>query len=208
MVHRAFPDVWTVTTPPAALAARESGAVAALGRLVPAEVETDAAAEALWRIVDAADFDGRPLAEAHARVPRSADPLAALWQACTVLRELRGDAHLAVLAEYDLPWPQPHLLLAGTGRLDPQQREYRGFTEEEWRQAGDELVARGLSGAAGPALVEDIERRTDERVADTFVAVDLDELTRMLRPIAACTVAALPFPNAVGLPDPTRPSGT
>ena len=202
MVERAFPEVWTLTTPAAALDARLLGAVAALHRLVPDGPDPERAAAELAAVVDSADYTGRPLAEAHSRVPRPIEPLAALWHGCTVLRELRGDEHLAALAEQDLPWPQPHLLLAETRRLDPQQREHRGFTEAEWSEAAARLQARGLTGSAAGELVEQIEHRTDERVADVFAETDPARLDALLRPFAAAAIAALPFPNAVGLPRP------
>lgn len=202
MVERAIPQVWTLATPQAVLAARTAGAIAALRRLTGGEPDPRPAAAALARIVDAADYGGRPLAAAHAELPRPDDTLGALWHGCTVLRELRGDEHLAALAEAGLTWPQPHLLLAAVGRLDPKQREYRGYTEAEWDEARAGLAARGLTGAAAAELVEAVERRTDERVADVFAGTDLAELDRLLRPFATAAVVALPFPNAVGLPDP------
>jgi hypothetical protein len=207
MVERAIPEVWTLTTPAAVLDARSRGAVAALQRLVGDGPDPRPTAEALARIVDAADYSGRPLAAAHFELPVPADPLGALWHRCTVLRELRGDEHLAALTEADLPWPQPHLLLARAGRLDPKQREYRGFTEAEWQQADAELSARGLTGPAATELVEAVERRTDERVQNVFADTELSELDRLLRPFAIPAVAALPFPNAVGLPNPVTANG-
>lgn len=206
MVERAIPEIWTHTGPQAVLTARSEGALAALGRLCAGLPEPRQAADALARVVDNADYDRRPLAAAHAALPRPDDALAALWHACTVLRELRGDDHLAVLAENDLPWPQPHLLLASTRRLDPQQREHRGFTEQEWDAAAAELADRGLTGAVAAELVEVIEQATDERTAPVFAGVDLPALASQLRPYAAATVVALPFPNAVGLPDPLSPN--
>ena len=38
--------------------------------------------------------------------------MAALWHDCTVLREYRGDGHLAAVAVAGLVWPEPHLLQA------------------------------------------------------------------------------------------------
>lgn len=82
------------------------------------EVRADAAATALRRLlgdgrseqlavdvpsVTAAAIDrgsaaGRPLFAANREVPEPDDPVAALWQVATTLREHRGDGHVAVLA--------------------------------------------------------------------------------------------------------------
>lgn len=201
MVARAVPEVWTIAAPQDVLAARQRAATTALTRLLPADVDVRRAAEALAAVAERADYRGCPLAAAHAALPRPDEPLPALWWAATALRELRGDVHLAVLAEYDLPWPMPHLLLDSLGRLDPQQREYRGFSEQEWEHARTELRARGLLGtAAAHELAEEIDARTDARTASRLG--DVDDLVTLLTPIARGGAAELPFPNAIGLPQP------
>ena len=42
-------------------------------------------------------FEGRPLAAAHADIPWPSDPHLALWHAQSMLREYRGDGHIALL---------------------------------------------------------------------------------------------------------------
>src|SRR4051794_38272867 len=97
MVARALPQVWTVASPESIQVARRSGATAALQRLLgpdqlPAVTE---AATLTARCIQALPLPGRPMAAAQAGLPRPEEPLAALWHDCTVLREFRGDAHLA-----------------------------------------------------------------------------------------------------------------
>jgi hypothetical protein len=96
-VFRALPGAWSYTTPAKALAARLAGADEALGSLGldPAAIED--AAELCWRVAQAADVSGRPLAAANQALARPASDRAALWQATAVLREHRGDGHNAVL---------------------------------------------------------------------------------------------------------------
>ena len=204
MVSRAIPEVWSLTTPTSVLAVRLSSAVAALTRLELDRDETlERAAPHLTALVDHLDLTGRPMAAAHAALHRPADPLASLWHDCTILREYRGDAHLAVLAEADLSWPRPHLLLAALGRLDLRQREYRGWTEEEWQTAADDLDRRGLFAAeVAAALVERIERETDDAVGSAIAVDEASVAARMLEPLALRAAAELPFPNAIGLPRP------
>lgn len=204
-VARAVPDVWSITTPADVLAARSSGAVAALRRLVPVDAydRVEPAAELLAEVIAAADLTRYALASAHAAVPAPADPLGALWHHATVLREFRGDAHLASVREHGLSWPQPNLLLLGIGRLDPQQRDYRGWTEDEWEAARAELDGRGLYGTeSARELAEAIDTRTDELVASAWAAVHPARVDELLTPIARAAAAVLPFPNAIGLTDP------
>lgn len=201
MVKRAVPDVWRRLPPEQVLAARERGVRAALVRLLDGvDVETEA--ELLADAVDGLDLAGRPMAAAQAALPRPADPLLALWQDCTVLREHRGDGHLAVVTAAGLRWPEPHLLLAGLGRLDPRQQEHRGWDDAAWSAARSALADRGWldgSGAAteaGAAASADLERATDRAATYLQAAV----VAEALAPLAARTARALPFPNAMGLP--------
>ena len=196
-VARAVPEVWTIAAPPAVLAARLDGAVAALRRVIGADA-SQAAALAI-DAVDAADLSGYPLAAAHASVARPEGDVALLWYACTVLRELRGDAHLRAVGEFGLSWPVPHLLAAMTGRVDPQQRDFRGWTEDEWQAADDLIHANGWYRTdAGAALTERLEQRTDELTA-AALGRPTEELERVLRPFALSASGLIPYPNAVGL---------
>jgi len=103
MVARALPAVWDLAPPAAALAARQAGAVTALRQGFTAQqVAADddlltAVTGLLRRAVDGADPGGRPLGAANAALPWPDEPLAALWHGATVVRELRGDGHVAAL---------------------------------------------------------------------------------------------------------------
>ena len=100
MVARALPEVWTIASPQQVQAARQEGATAALRRLLAGhEQSIAAAADLTGRCVRALPLPGRPMAAAQAGQPRpTEEPLAALWHDCTVLREHRGDGHLAAVA--------------------------------------------------------------------------------------------------------------
>ena len=201
MVARALPEVWSTAAPQAVLEARREGAVAALRRLVPAELtaQVSAAAALTGRCVERLDVAGRPLAAAHAAAPRPEDPLAALWHDCTVLREHRGDGHLAAVASCGLRWPEPHLLKGGA--VDPRQRELRGWTEEEWQAAAQRVA--GLDADLDARLAADrLEGLTDRLAAPAYAPLDDDgqrELQRLLEPVARAAAAEVPFPNAMGL---------
>jgi hypothetical protein len=102
-VRRAVPVVWDLITPVGALAAREAGAVAALRArlgLGDGQAPPDAvgrAADLLLAATDELDMAGRPLGGANGALPPPGEPLARLWHAATVLREHRGDGHIAAL---------------------------------------------------------------------------------------------------------------
>jgi hypothetical protein len=194
MVARALPAVWTLASPEQVRAARLAGATLALRRLLGDEHDmTVAAAAALTgRCVAALPLPGRPMAAAQAAVARPVDPLAALWHDCTVLREHRGDGHLAAVAVAGLVWPEPHLLHGSA--VDPRQQEHRGWDDESWRRAADRVRGRDLRA---------VEITTDRLAApayDVLAVNERRELVGLLEPLARAASLELPYPNAMGLP--------
>jgi hypothetical protein len=208
MVARAVPDVWSRLPPEDVLRARSDGVTAALRRLL-GDADPTAGATRLATVVDALDIADRPMAAAQVALGRPDDPLLALWHHGTVLREHRGDGHLAVVTAAGLRWPEPHLLLGSLGRLDPRQQEYRGWSDDAWSTAAARLHERGWLDDGRPtevgrAAYEDLERRTDDVAASAFEGVDVEALTEVLAPLAARVVdtGGVPFPNAMGLERP------
>ena len=206
MVARALPDIWQRATPEQALAARLDGAVAALRALLPEDpARWTAAADGLEVAAQAAVTDGRALGAANAALPRPADPLARLWQAATVLRELRGDGHIAGLVNAGLTGCQALVLrdalYGGRDQLQPN----RGWTDAEWDAAAGELAGRGWLDhdgrptAAGRDAHRAVEERTDELAARPWSA-DAAPLIEVLAPLAAAAGAVLPYPNPIGVP--------
>ena len=110
----------------------------------------------------------RPLYLAAATAPEPPDPLLALWHAATLLREHRGDGHVAVLQALGLG-PVEALLVntAREGEARDAMRARRGWTPQEWDDAAAGLHARGLLDAEGSltargaALRAEVEARTD-----------------------------------------------
>jgi hypothetical protein len=99
------------------------------------------------------------------------------------------------------------------GSLVSQQREFRGWTEEEWADAAERLRARGLTDAAGERtprgseLRAEIERGTDRSAAAALrnlTGTDLQALRTTLGPVAEslATAGAVPYPNAMGVVRP------
>lgn len=127
--------------------------------------------------------------------------LARLWQAATVLREHRGDGHIAALVDAQLDGCQAlalrDALHGGRALMQPA----RGWTDAEWTAATAALAERGWLDrngrptAAGRVAHESIEERTD-RLA---VAAGDPALIDLLRPLARAAGAILPYPNPIGV---------
>ncbi|HEY6428728.1 MAG TPA: hypothetical protein VIX84_16015, partial [Acidimicrobiales bacterium] len=134
------------------------------------------------------------------------------WQACTTLREHRGDGHVAALVTHDLRGLEAHLLAAGAKGVPADLlRENRGWSEEEWEAARAEFAQRGLLHAdgrvtdAGRTLHASVETLTDDLAAPAYAALSdgaLEDLYGALRACAADVQASglYPYPNPMGLP--------
>lgn len=212
MVERAFPDVWRRLAPTGALRARQEGARRALAETLDGVVSADATGEAADLLREAAsglDVAGRPLAAANADLPWPEDSLAVLWHAATVLREHRGDGHVAALVTAGLDGCEA---LAWRAAVDSDRRVLqpnRGWSDEEWEAAVRRLVDRGWLGVDGsptPAALaarDQIERTTDELAAAPWRRLGTERtgrLATLLRPIAVAAAQHLPQANPVGLP--------
>src|SRR5688500_13849251 len=138
MVSRALPDAWSVASPAAYLQVRLEGVDLALRRLL-GDVSTPEIVEAAALAREAAlavDVAGRPLAAANRALPWPVEPHLALWHACTILREARGDGHVAALVAHGVGPCQALALYAREHSLDPAyMRAARGWTVEEWSLA-------------------------------------------------------------------------
>ncbi len=216
-VRRAIPDAWAIADPAKVVIARSSAAAAALKRLLPngdAERLAEAVIPALRTAIDAADNAGRALFAANRDVSVPDDPVAALWQAATTLREHRGDGHVALLTSAGLDGCEAHVLFAAGEGIDPalfqQSREWGG---NDWTAARERLSERGLIAsdnsltAIGQRLRAQIENDTDTLAVAPYSAVGepaTDQLLDTLSPAARQVAASgdLIFPNPMGLPDP------
>lgn len=221
-VARSLPDAWSYAAPARAWDARRDGSVAALQRVLGASAAgSDVAmvADLGRRVVAAARYDGRALAAATAGMAWPDDPLAVAWQVATVLREHRGDGHVALLTAADLDGSQANVLAAARGATTlGTQRRARAWSDDAWRAAEDALEERGIvaDGAltsAGRALAVQIEERTDELAAppyDALTGTEQEALVSAARRLATLVIQAgeLPFPNAIALPRPSWADGT
>lgn len=216
MVRRAVPDAWGFAAPDAVLRARAGAATAALRRVAPSAAAAAAdTVPLLDRAVAAADGGGRPLFAANRDLAAQPpdDPVGALWQAATALREHRGDGHVAVLTAEGLDGCEAHVLHAACRQLPAAMlRDNRGWSEADWRAAEGRLAARGLLSAdggptpEGRALRAHVEARTDALAVRPYRAAlttaEAGRLVDRLTPLTDEVLAAgaIPFPNPMGLP--------
>lgn len=213
MVGAYVPAVWSVAAPDAVLAARVRAVDRTYAALLGEEAEAPGTAEAaalLRRVAEAADPAGRPLAAANAALPRPDAPHLALWHAATVLREHRGDGHLAALADAELDPVESLVSFAAVGAARPEVFGSRGWTPDEWRAGLERLARRGLvaddgtATEAGRALRAEVERRTDEAAAGPWrvlAEAERERLVGLLGPlwVAAIGSGLLPSENTLGI---------
>ncbi|GGF39395.1 hypothetical protein GCM10011519_11290 [Marmoricola endophyticus] len=172
-------------------AARVAGVSEAL-RTVLGEPTDDVAtvARTLRSAALTGDGTGRALFSGLAGLEEPEDPWAQLWLACSLLREHRGDSHLAALVAAGVDGIQANLLTERWIGWEPQAYAgSRGWSPEQMAAADSTLQRHGLVDGpalteAGLALREQVEAATDaaqqpvlEALADDLDAL-LDQLGR------------------------------
>ena len=205
-VAKALPAAWEIASPADALRAREQSAVAALRRYgVGDDDELSTAAELAAKAARSAALDGRPLFAANLALDWPEEPVAKLWHAVTLLREQRGDGHVAVLSSQGISGRECNVLHAAADRVPKEMiMRSRDYDDEQWAFYRDRLVRRGLLDgdvltAAGRELKQRIEDTTDALALGALDALDDDEveaLFRSLTPITRNVVAAGDVPAA------------
>ena len=205
-VAKALPAVWDVASPSDVLRVRQDSAVAALRRYGVTDSEGAAAVELAEKAARSAPMDGRPLFAANLALDWPDEPVAKLWHAVTLLREHRGDAHVAVLCALGVSGRESNVLHAAAGRV-PQEMiaRSRDYDEEQWAHYRSRLAGRGLldgEGAltdAGRDLKQRIEDTTDRLALSALEGLDDGEVERLFRaltPITRKVVAAGDVPAA------------
>ncbi|MCX5345506.1 SCO6745 family protein [Streptomyces atratus] len=213
MVARALPAAWQLVTPERLTDLRAQLAARALRRLVPGiDTLAEQLTSPLAAMVEDASALARPLFAANRPLCERADPVERLWQLTTTLREFRGDAHAAALADHGLDAPEALVLAAATDRVPREGIQLdRGWSDMEWAAAEERLRSRGLidaesavtpRGRAERDLIEDTTDRLAARLlrplTDSMVDALLAALELPTRQVLEAEL--LPFPNPIGLP--------
>jgi hypothetical protein len=202
-VARHIPRVWEMVPPEAATAARERGSVAALRRILRDLADTSGVARAADLLVKAgtsARMDGRALYAAVRTLPLPAEPLARLWHGANLLREHRGDGHVAALLSLGIAGTEAHVLHALSSGMPAEQfGRVSHLPRAQLAAVVEGMRARRLVGddgwltAAGRQAKERVESLTDELAAPAYDILEPDELDRLvgdLEPLAAVLAAA------------------
>jgi hypothetical protein len=202
-VARHIPRVWDTTTPDAALLARQQGCTAALthglGDLVDAPGFARGA-ELLMKAATGAPFEGRPMYAALRALPLPEQPVTRLFHAASLLREHRGDGHIAALVTEGIGGLEAHVLVALEMGIPAETfgRIHHLPSTQLVALIGG-MKARGLvdqNGGFTPAGRESkqrIEALTDDLALAPYEClepVEMEELIAFLEPIAALLIAA------------------
>ncbi|MBP2324553.1 hypothetical protein JOF56_004938 [Kibdelosporangium banguiense] len=205
MVAAHVPAAWQVASPEQVLAARTRGIDRALRRLI--DVVSPEVAEAARQVAKAVNTAGRPLAAANAALPWPEEPHLVLWHAATIIREHRGDGHIAALLTAGLDPCEALVSFAAVGAAPVEVFASRQWTSSQWAAAQDRLVARGWVDADGNATVEgkegreSVERMTDELAAAPWQGVDPGRFAQLVIPVTMAIVQSglLPSQSTLGI---------
>ncbi|GGZ63699.1 hypothetical protein GCM10010371_24210 [Streptomyces subrutilus] len=191
LVARHLPALWETVTPARALAARLRAADATLRRLLGDDTvgspELAEAADLAMRATEGCTRHGRTLYSAHADLPVPEEPHLRLWHAATLLREHRGDGHLAALLIAGLD-PLEALVshtATGKGMAPKWLKAIRGWEQSDLDAAAARLRERGALDAdgaltaEGAALRERLETETDRLDAAPYEHLGATGLARL-----------------------------
>ncbi|MGH9019032.1 MAG: SCO6745 family protein [Acidimicrobiales bacterium] len=199
LVHAAVPAAWGAATPAQIVAARLDGVDRAMRRLLGDEVMASSdmkrAAGLARRAAEgaASRLEGRPLAAGHASLDWPDAPHLGLWHAQSILREFRGDGHVALLVAHDLSGLEALVVHAASGEVPASVLlATRGWTSDQWDTAVVALRTRGwladgdlALSAWGSERRQEIEDATDALAAAPYALLGDDlcaELRSLVRP--------------------------
>jgi hypothetical protein len=213
LVGQHIPLAWTLAEPAAISAARLAGVDAALRRLLGPEVlagaELAEAATLARQAIEGQPVEGRPLYAGHAELAWPQPAHLRLWHAATLLREYRGDGHVAALAGRRLSGIDGLVSHTATGKgfLPEAARTRRGWSEQQWSDAVARLRTTGLLAPDELALTEagwqlrtDVEAHTDELSAAPWQRLGTDgtaRLIELLEPLVHTALANGALPDGI-----------
>ncbi len=186
------------------LAARQSGAIGALTRILDGVPDgLDRATALLRRASDACTCEGHAIFAGLRSLGFPGDPMGHFWRAADLVREHRGDSHIIAWTSHDVDAVEITLLTELWWRLP--LKSYvgtRGWTPDEIDAGIGRLVERGLIEgeeftSAGEQLRASIEEATDrqERRVVEALGDDADELLAWLEPWSKAVVASGGYPT-------------
>lgn len=205
LVRQHIPAAWDIAPPKSILAARLDAADLALRQIWGDRVsapQTKEVADLARRAAEAAAArpEGRPLFAAHAALDWPDQPHLVLWHAQTLLREFRGDGHVAILNAEGLDAVEALVVHSATGEVSPQLlTSTRGWSQEEWDAGVERVRSRGWL-EPGPELDlspkgwehrQMVEDRTDALTLPAYRALGEEgcqRLIEMVRPLSKAVI--------------------
>ena len=212
LVAHLIPAAWETASPEDVVAARYRGVSAAWARLLGEEVlasdDVREAADLARTATTGCTVAGRPLYAAHADLAWPDEPHLVLFHALTLLREHRGDGHVAALIGADLGGIEALVSHTATGKgfTQPAAQATRAWSDDEWAAAVSRLSERGLTTAEGGLTEEGVavrravERRTEESAFapwESLGEVGAQRLGELCRPLVSTALANGAFPPGV-----------
>lgn len=200
MVAEHIGPAWKIASAEALLQARVRGIDRAYRAILGDRTDSPELAEAAAlarRVAEAADVAGRPLAAANAALEWPRAPHLQLWHAATILREHRGDGHIAALMVAGLDPVESLVSFAAIGAASVERFESRGWTPAQWTSARERLVGRGLIDADGTAteagreLRRTVEEHTDQLATGPWQSLAQDEIDRLVELLGEFWVTVL-----------------
>ncbi|MGZ4693011.1 MAG: SCO6745 family protein [Acidimicrobiales bacterium] len=202
-VLRCIPAAWDRATPAAVLEARLAGIDETLRRIIGDDLDGAGVAEAadLARTAtEACTAEGRPLYAGHRSLPWPDPPHLVLWHALSLLREHRGDGHIAAMVVEGVDGCEALVIHGATGEVPAAVLQAsRARTDDEWAAAEARLRDRGWLDAdgalteAGRAHRQWVEDRTDQLALAPWQHLGLDgcnRLRELVRPLSKAIVAS------------------
>ena len=201
-VARHIPKVWDTVTPEAAIGARQMGCVKALRRILGDHVDSPdfaRAGELLLRAATSAPLEGRPMYAALRAIPIPDDVVARLFHAASLLREHRGDGHIAALMIEGVGGLEAHVLYAldmgipaeKFGRIHHLPPAQLAAVIDGIRDR-DLIADDGRLSDTGRATRQRVETLTDDLATKPYESLEpdeLDELVTTLEPLATLLLA-------------------
>jgi hypothetical protein len=193
---------WETATPAQLVAARYRAVDRSLRRLCGDLLDAPdvvAAVELARTACEGCTPEGRPLYAANAALAWPDVPHLQLFHAVTLLREYRGDGHIAALVAEGISGLEAAVMHVAQGDAWTREplRKTRGYSTEEWDAAVARLRERGWLDDAerftdeGRAVRQRVEDRTDELALPAWERLGEDGCARLrdlVRPLSKAIV--------------------
>jgi hypothetical protein len=211
LVAQSIPRAWDLASPAAVIDARFAAVDAVLPRLLGPDLIASADMATMVGLVreaaSACSVEGRPLYAGHADLDWPSGPHLELWHGLSLLREYRGDGHIAALVASGLSGIEALVTHTATGQgfLPSFARSSRGWSQDDWDGAVGRLTAGGLLDsdgaltAAGLEVRAQAERETDRMAAPPWQHIGderAEDVVRIGKAMTRAVMSADAFPSS------------